>query len=77
MAVKLADAVWKTEGRVFLSGTQALVRLMLMQRQSDETKGLNTKGFVSGYRGSPLGMVDAQIWKQEGIAIGEQPGVNL
>lgn len=56
--------VWATEGAISLSGTQALVRLMLMQRALDARQGWNTRGFISGYRGSPLGMVDQVIWKQ-------------
>ncbi len=60
----LHSNVWATEGAIFLSGTQALVRLMLMQRALDAHQGWNTRGFISGYRGSPLGMVDQVIWKQ-------------
>ena len=60
---KLADNLWANGGAVFLTGTQALVRLMLMQRQRDAAAGLDTRGFISGYRGSPLGMVDQQVWK--------------
>ena len=60
---RLGDNLWARQGQVFMTGTQALVRLMLMQRWRDEAAGLNTQGFVSGYRGSPLGMVDQQIWK--------------
>ena len=60
---RLADSLWAREGQVFMTGTQALVRLLLMQRQRDESLGLDTRGFVSGYRGSPLGMLDQQIWK--------------
>ena len=60
---QLADNLWATGGQVFLTGTQALVRLMLMQRQRDAAAGLATQGFVSGYRGSPLGMLDQAIWK--------------
>ncbi|NLD55357.1 MAG: indolepyruvate ferredoxin oxidoreductase family protein [Burkholderiaceae bacterium] len=59
----LADALWADRGQVFLSGNQALVRLLLMQRAADEARGLDTRGFVSGYRGSPLGMLDQAIWK--------------
>lgn len=62
-AYQLADSLWATCGTVFLSGTQALVRLLVMQRQRDAARGLSTRGFVSGYRGSPLGMVDQAIWK--------------
>ncbi|MDH5538008.1 MAG: indolepyruvate ferredoxin oxidoreductase family protein [Rhizobacter sp.] len=60
---RLADSLLATQGQVFMTGTQALVRLMLMQRAHDEARGLNTQGFVSGYRGSPLGMLDLAIWK--------------
>jgi indolepyruvate ferredoxin oxidoreductase len=60
---RLADNLSATRGRIFLTGTQALVRIMLMQRELDRALGWNTAGFVSGYRGSPLGMVDQQMWK--------------
>ncbi len=60
---RLTDNLWARDGQVFMTGTQALVRLPLMQRWRDEAAGLDTRGFVSGYRGSPLGMVDQQIWK--------------
>jgi indolepyruvate ferredoxin oxidoreductase len=60
---RLQDNLWADQGSVFLTGTQALVRLLLMQRARDAKAGLNTQGFVSGYRGSPLGMVDQAIWK--------------
>ncbi|MDT7839007.1 indolepyruvate ferredoxin oxidoreductase family protein [Aquabacterium sp. OR-4] len=60
---RLADSLWAPGGTVFITGTQALVRLMWMQRQADAAAGLATQGFVSGYRGSPLGMVDQALWK--------------
>ena len=60
---QLSDSLWAASGAIFLTGTQSLVRLLLMQRQRDAARGLNTQGFVSGYRGSPLGMVDLAIWK--------------
>jgi len=60
---KLSDNLAAQSGAVFLTGTQALVRLLLAQKCLDERAGLNTAGFVSGYRGSPLGMVDQQLWK--------------
>ncbi|QTD44851.1 indolepyruvate ferredoxin oxidoreductase family protein [Ottowia testudinis] len=60
---QLRDNLWARSGQVFMTGTQALVRLPLMQRWRDQAAGLDTRGFVSGYRGSPLGMVDQQIWK--------------
>ena len=60
---ELSDNLHANSGMVWLTGTQALVRLMLLQRQRDAAAGLRTGGFVSGYRGSPLGMVDQQMWK--------------
>ncbi len=62
---KLTDNLSATRGRIFLTGTQALVRIMLTQRELDRAQGMNTAGFVSGYRGSPLGMVDQQMWKAQ------------
>ncbi|HEY4959000.1 MAG TPA: indolepyruvate ferredoxin oxidoreductase family protein, partial [Caldimonas sp.] len=59
----LADNLGARDGTVFLTGTQALIRLTLMQRQRDAAAGLASQGFISGYRGSPLGMVDQQAWK--------------
>jgi len=59
--VRLDDKYTCTKGRVFLTGTQALVRLLIMQRDRDEAAGLSTAGFVSGYRGSPLGGLDRQL----------------
>ncbi|MEX3314790.1 indolepyruvate ferredoxin oxidoreductase family protein [Sulfitobacter sp. PS-8MA] len=60
---KLDDRYDRTEGRVFLTGTQALVRIMLDQARRDRGAGLNTAGFVSGYRGSPLGGLDLEYWR--------------
>ncbi len=62
-AYRLDDALWAPSGQVFVTGTQALVRLALMQRARDAAAGLASKGFISGYRGSPLGQVDQVIWK--------------
>src|SRR5437764_195047 len=62
-AYQLRDSLWAPGGAIFLTGTQALVRLMLMQRARDAAAGLDTRGFISGYRGSPLGMVDRAVWK--------------
>mgnify|MGYP003347449828 CR=1 FL=1 len=63
LPVSLDDKYILESGRVYLTGTQALVRLLLAQKALDERNGLKTAGFVSGYRGSPLGMVDQQLWK--------------
>jgi indolepyruvate ferredoxin oxidoreductase len=60
---RLGDNLTATGGQVFLTGTQALVRLLLMQRALDAARGLNTAAFVAGYRGSPLGALDQQLWK--------------
>jgi len=49
------------QGRIFLTGTQALVRLTLMQRQRDFENGINSAGYVTGYRGSPLGGMDKEF----------------
>ena len=50
-------------GRVYITGTQALVRLPMMQRQRDLASGLNTAGYISGYRGSPIGGYDSALWQ--------------
>src|SRR4051812_24940991 len=60
---RLADNLAAPAGTVFLTGTQALIRLPLMQRALDAAAGTASQGFISGYRGSPLGMVDQQAWK--------------
>ena len=56
--VSLDDKYRLESGRVFISGTQALVRLPIMQQQRDRANGLKTSGFISGYRGSPIGGYD-------------------
>ncbi|HVH80480.1 MAG TPA: indolepyruvate ferredoxin oxidoreductase family protein [Stellaceae bacterium] len=61
-AVTLDDKYALTEGRIYLTGTQALVRLPMMQRQRDVAAGLNTGCFIAGYRGSPLGGFDQALW---------------
>jgi indolepyruvate ferredoxin oxidoreductase len=60
---QLSDNLWAEAGAIFITGTQALIRILAMQGQRDAARGLHTQGFVSGYRGSPLGMVDQAIWK--------------
>src|SRR3546814_14204274 len=62
-AVTLDDKYALDSGRIYLTGTQALVRLPMMQRQRDKAAGLDTAGFVTGYRGSPLGGIDQGIWQ--------------
>ncbi len=76
----LDDKYSLTAGRAFMSGVQALVRLPMLQRQRDAAAGLNTGGFISGYRGSPLGGYDQALWAaKKHLAenhIVFQPGVN-
>jgi len=70
----------RTDGRIYLSGVQALVRLPLMQQLRDRAAGLNTGGFVSGYRGSPLGGFDLELWRArkhlDAANVKFQPGLN-
>ncbi|MFT7144211.1 MAG: indolepyruvate ferredoxin oxidoreductase, partial [bacterium] len=65
--VKLDDKYTLETGTAFLTGTQALVRLPLMRRKADMAKKLNTAGFISGYRGSPLARLDQQLWAAESL----------
>ena len=79
-AVSLSDKYDLTVDRVFASGTQALVRLLLMQKARDRQAGLDTAGYISGYRGSPLGGLDQQFVRAGQILQAEnivfQPGLN-
>ena len=63
--ISLNDRFDLSRSPVLLNGTQALVRLMLMQKARDHAAGLNTAGLVTGYRGSPLGAVDLQMSRAE------------
>jgi len=78
--VSLDDKYTATSGKIFLSGIQALVRLPMIQQLRDQAAGLNTAGFVSGYRGSPLGGLDENLWKAkphlEAHRVQFVPGVN-
>jgi len=80
LSITLDERYTATSGRVFLTGTQALVRLPMLQRLRDQAAGLNTAGFISGYRGSPLGGLDQALWKAkqhlDAQRIVFQPGVN-
>ncbi|MEX1036783.1 MAG: indolepyruvate ferredoxin oxidoreductase family protein [Sneathiella sp.] len=79
-AISLDDKYELERGQVFITGTQALVRIPIMQRQRDAAAGLKTGGFISGYRGSPLGLYDQTLWKAKPFLknndIHFQPGVN-
>ena len=61
--IRLDDKYRLATGHLYLTGTQALTRLPMLQHQRDQARGLNTGGFISGYRGSPLGGVDLELWK--------------
>src|SRR3954467_2808303 len=78
--VSLDDKYDLTKDRVFITGTQAIIRMLLMQRERDRRAGLNTAGFVSGYRGSPIGGLDQNLWRAQkwlqGNDIVFQPGLN-
>ena len=80
LAATLDDKYTATAGRVLLTGTQALIRLPMLQRERDLAAGLNTAGFISGYRGSPLGNLDLGLWKaKQHLAdhhVTFQPGIN-
>src|SRR5436309_16051599 len=80
LPVSLEDKYTLASGRVYLNGIQALVRLPMMQRERDLAAGLNTAGFISGYRGSPLGGLDENLWKAQGHLEAHHiqfiPGVN-
>jgi indolepyruvate ferredoxin oxidoreductase len=62
-AVSLDDKYVLDSGRIYLTGSQALVRLPILQRQRDLAAGLNTAGFIAGYRGSPMHALDQQLWR--------------
>ncbi len=78
--VSLDDKYVIADGTVLMTGTQALVRLPMLQREIDRQAGLNTAGFISGYRGSPLGSYDQELWRAKAHLARHdiifQPGVN-
>lgn len=78
--VTLDDKYSLDVGTAFMSGVQALVKLPMLQRQRDALQGKNTAGFISGYRGSPLGSYDQSLWKAKEHLKAQhivfQPGVN-
>jgi indolepyruvate ferredoxin oxidoreductase len=78
--VSLDDKYSLDHGRAFMSGVQALVKLPMLQRLRDAQVGKNTAGFISGYRGSPLGGYDQALWKASKYLKAQhivfQPGVN-
>jgi len=79
-AISLTDKYTLKRGRAFMTGTQAFIRLAMLQHQSDVAAGLNTAGYITGYRGSPLGAVDMTAEKAKKYLEAEHvkfhPGVN-
>ena len=78
--VRLDDKYCLAKGKAFMSGVQALVRLPMMQQARDSAQGVKTAGFISGYRGSPLGGYDQALWAAKAHLAAQQivfqPGVN-
>jgi hypothetical protein len=78
--ISLEDKYTLEQSRAYMTGVEALVRLPMLQHQRDVARGLNTAGFVSGYRGSPLGGVDQAMWQADHYLkhhqIHFQPGIN-
>src|SRR6516165_4644174 len=79
-STSLDDKYDLTRRRIFVSGAQAIARLLLMQKELDRRAGLRTGGFISGYRGSPLGGLDLTFQRArrqfETNDISFQPGLN-
>lgn len=79
-SVNLDDKYDLEKDQVFITGTQAVVRLTLMQKERDRRAGLNTGGYVSGYRGSPIGGLDLAMWKAQSLLAPHdvvfEPGLN-
>lgn len=80
LEMTLDDRLRQEEGWVYMTGMQALVRLPIQQRKRDAAAGLNTGGYISGYRGSPVGTYDMNLWQAEAELkahnIHFQPGLN-
>jgi indolepyruvate ferredoxin oxidoreductase len=78
--IRLDDKYRLATGHLYLTGTQALTRLPMLQHQRDQAQNLNTGCFISGYRGSPLGGLDKSLWEARDYlkqnAIHFQPGLN-
>ncbi|MGZ9899931.1 indolepyruvate ferredoxin oxidoreductase family protein [Shewanella gaetbuli] len=78
--ISLDDKYELKQGRVFINGTQALARIAFLQKELDEKHGINTQGYISGYRGSPLGMLDMTLWREKSrlaqAGVTFQPGLN-
>ena len=71
-SISLEDKYTLLRGRVFMTGTQAFIRLTMLQHQADVKAGLNTAGYITGYRGSPMGGVDTTAEKAKSFLLAEQ-----
>ena len=67
LETRLDDKYTKTEGWLYMTGMQALVRLPIQQRLRDAAAGLSTGGYISGYRGSPMGRYDMELWAVDDV----------
>ena len=80
MKITLQDKYIKNQGKIFATGSQLLVKLPLVQKKLDEKLSLTTSGFISGYRGSPLGIYDKALWEAQEFlkknSIFFSPGLN-
>jgi indolepyruvate ferredoxin oxidoreductase len=80
LEMTLSDRLDQEEGWVYMTGMQALVRLPIQQARRDKAAGLNTGGYISGYRGSPVGRYDVDLWQADKILkehnVVFQPGLN-
>jgi indolepyruvate ferredoxin oxidoreductase len=78
--VSLDDKYKLSQNRIYVTGSQAIVRLALMQQAADDARGLRTAGYVTGYRGSPLGNLDQTMQRAARFLtrhdIRFQPGLN-
>jgi len=72
--ISLDQKYTQETGHVFTTGIQALVRLPMAQIRRDRANGLNTAGFISGYRGSPIGGYDLELWAAQAQLIGDPGG---
>ena len=79
-SISLDDKYTQAAGWVFMTGNQALVRLPIQQRLRDMAEGRNTAGYISGYRGSPVGRLDMELWRVDALLkkhhIFFRPGIN-
>ena len=78
--IQLTDTYTQTSGQIYMTGNQALARLPMLQAEKDKRNGLDSAGYITGYRGSPIGTYDLELKRQQKrlqeLGIIFQPGVN-